>query len=327
MQNLKNRGRLPRTSSAILIFFLLLSLARAADVKSPVWMGVPAYDKGRFFRDLFEKPDQWKETRAAIDVLCYADHQLDRQFTDDELRKWLAQLNQWNLKLGLEVGGIKPWGITGQKTFEIQRKKWDRFQSLGGKIYAIAMDEPLLCCREHIHKTDDYALAETANFIALVRKNYPQTLIGDIETYPSIPLTNHIWWLDALQKKLAEMKVRGLDFYRLDVNWANFIVQNWGSWGEVRKIEQACRQRKIPFSLIYWASGEPGLKRKGVADASIWYISIMQQGYCYAMVDGHPDQVVVQSWLEAPPQCLPETEQWTFTRSVLDFTRTFFERK
>jgi hypothetical protein len=45
------------------------------------------------------------------------------------------------------------------------------------------------------------------------------------------------------------------------------------------------------------------------------------------MVDGHPDQVVVQSWLEAPPKCVPETDPWSFTRSVLDFTRTFVKPK
>ena len=45
------------------------------------------------------------------------------------------------------------------------------------------MDEPLLCCRMHIHKSDDYALEETANFIARVRQQYPGMLIGDIETW------------------------------------------------------------------------------------------------------------------------------------------------
>lgn len=303
-----------------------LRLPAAAD-KPPVWMGVPSFEEGRFFRELMTKPDDWKQTRAAIDVLYYADHRLDKQFTDEELRPWMKQINQWNLKFALEVGAIKPWGQTGQKTFNVQRKKWDRFQSLGAKLYAIAMDEPLLCCREHIHKTDEYALTETANFIALVRKNYPEMMIGDIETFPSIPVADHIWWLDALQKKLAEMKVRGLDFYRLDVNWANFIVQNKGSWKEVRNVESACRQRKLPFSLIYWASGEPLIKRKELADDSTWYISIMHQGYCYAMVDGHPDQIVVQSWLEAPPQCVPETGAWTYTSSVLDFTRRFVKAK
>jgi hypothetical protein len=148
-------------------------------------------------------------------------------------------------------------------------------------------------------------------------------LIGDIETYPSIPLADHFWWIEALQKRLAAKNVRGLDFYRLDVNWAEFVVFNRGSWPEVRKLEQFCRKNKLPFSLIYWASGYPPLKRRGLADDSTWYVSIMSQGYEYAMVQGAPDQYVIESWVDGPARTLPEGEQFSFTRSVLDFTRRF----
>lgn len=319
---------------SVLITVALLALAatgsslrgQEGQVKPTVWMGPPSYDNGKCFRELFEHPEAWQETRSAIDVLMYADHQLNRQFTDDELRAWFSLVRQWRLKFALEVGAVKPWGLTGEKTFAVQRLQWDRFRTLGGEIHAIAMDEPLLCCRMHIHQSDDYAVQETANFIALVRQHYPEMLIGDIETYPSIPLEDHFRWLDTLQKRLAEMQVRGLDFYRLDVNWAEFVVFNRGSWPEVKKLEQYCRQRKLPFSLIYWASGYPPLAKCGLADDATWYVSVMQQGYDYALVQGSPDQYVIESWLEAPSRSTPETELWTFTRSVLDFTRKFAKR-
>ncbi|NQT38348.1 MAG: hypothetical protein HQ581_12700, partial [Planctomycetes bacterium] len=231
-------------------------------------MGPPSYDNGKCFRELFEKPDAWQQTRSEIDVLMYADHWLHKQFTDDELRAWFAHLKNWRLKFALEVGAVKPWGTTGEKAFNVQRPMWDRFGRLGGRIHAIALDEPLLCCRMQIHKSDDYAVRETAAFIALVRQHYPDVLIGDIETYPSIPLEDHFRWIEALEKRLAELQVRGLDFYRLDVNWAEFVVLNRGSWPEVKKLQQYCRQRKLPFGLIYWASGYPALARRGLADDS-----------------------------------------------------------
>jgi hypothetical protein len=289
-----------------------------------VWMGAPGFDDGRCFRELFEKPDEWKETRASIDVLCYTDLHFNKQFTDQQLSAWLPMLRQWGTKLGLEVGAVKPWGQTSQKTFGVEKPMWDRIQRLGGNIYAIAMDEPLLCVRRDLKKDDQYAVQETAAYIALVRQNFPKIRIGDIETYPSIPLDDHYKWIEALQSKLAEMNVRGLDFYRLDVNWAEFTVFDRGNWPEVRKLERFCRQKKIGFSLIYWASGYPGLEKKGLADDSTWYVSLMQQGYNYALVDGHPDQYVIQSWLDhAPARCVPEIEQFTFTRSVLDFSQRF----
>ncbi len=290
-------------------------------------MAPPGVDNGRCFRDLFEKPDAWKETRSLIDVVMYTDLNLKRHFTDEDLRKWFAQLAEWKLRLAMEVGAIKPWGLTGEKTFSREKPNWERLQGLGANLYAIAMDEPFLCCREHIHKPDDYAVQETASYIALVRKHYPQLLIGDIETFPSIPVADHVWWIDALNKRLAELGVRGLDFYRLDVNWANFIVQDKGSWPDVRKVEQFCRSKKMPFSLIYWASGQPLLKKIGLADESTWYISIMHQGHAYAMAQGKPDQYVIESWIGEPPRCVPETDEWTFTRSARDFCRTFVRPK
>lgn len=295
----------------------------AADPRPAVWMGPPAANDGKCFRELFEHPEQWTEARSLIDVLLYTDLNFNKQFKDDELQKWFAMLQQWKIKLGLEVGAIKPWGQTGEKTFNIERPMWERIERLGGEIHAIAMDEPLLSCRKHINKSDDYAVAETAAYIALVRKHFPNVLVGDIETYPSIPLEDHFKWIEALNAKLAEKNVRGLDFYRLDVNWAEFVAFGRGNWREVRELERHCRQKKLPFSLIYWASGYPAMERKGLADDSTWYVSIMQQGYDYALVDGAPDQYVIESWVGAPSRAVPETDEWTFTRSVRDFCRRF----
>lgn len=308
-----------------------------ADVRAPrpqkapiprpeVWMIPTAAADGFALRELFAAPEAWKETRSRVDVLGYADHMLDRQFTDGELRAWLPQLERWGLKLGLEVGAIKPWGLTGQRAFEVQKPKWDRFQSLGGKIHAIALDEPLVCCRAHIHKPDAYAIEETAQFIARVRQHFPEIRIGDIEGYPSISMKDLLAFIDALQSRLQQMKVRGLDFFRLDVDWNHFTLGGKlhpGSWPEVQQLELACRQRKIPFGLIYWAADYPAMRRLGIGDDSTWYVGIMRQGYDYRFVHGAPDQVIIQSWVGAPSRALPETAPWSFTRSVRDFVDRF----
>ncbi len=286
-------------------------------------MSPPGVDNGRAIRELFEHPDAWRETRALVDVFFQTDLNFQRHFTDDELRAWFAQMKQWNIKLALEVGALKEWGRTGEKTFAAEKPIWERIQRLGGDIHAIAMDEPLVCAREHIHESDAYAMEETANYIELVRRHFPGVLVGDIEAYPSISVEDHLRWIDGLQARLAARKVRGLDFYRLDVDWIRFTVQNKGSWREVKQLEQQCRQRKLPFALIYWASGQPAMKQRGLADDSTWYTSIMQQGYDYASVGGSPDHYVIESWIGAPSRAVPESGDWTFTRSVRDFVRKF----
>lgn len=311
---------------AALLVAAWVSIASAEPLPR-IAMMPPAAPGGQSYRDLFTKPDQWSETRSKINVLGYADHMLNKQFTDDELRAWLPMIGKWNLKLELEIGSIKPWGTNAVSSFAHGRKMWDRFQSLGGKIDILSMDEPLCCTRKDLKQPDAYAVEETAKFIALVRTNYPDIQIGDIEPYPFIPLADQIAWVDALQKRLAEMNVRGLDFYRLDVNWAEFVVFDRGNWPEVRKLERHCREKKLPFSLIYWASGYPGLAKRGLADDSTWYVSIMQQGYDYALAEGRPDQYVIESWIGAPSRALPETGDWTFTRSVRDFCERFVKEK
>lgn len=312
-----------RTLLAGLLLAAFSVHAQGTRERPEVWMMPPAHEEGRCLRELFAHPEAWRETRERIDVFCCTDLNYKKLFTDDELRGWFALLKQWNIKVGLEVGAIKPWGLTGEKTFHIEKPLWERIERLGGRIHAIAMDEPLICARRHVNQPDDYAVEETANYIALVRRHFPDVLVGDIETYPSLSVAENQWWITSLQKKLAEKKVRGLDFYRLDVDWVAFTVATNGSWKEARQIELFCRQQKLPFSLIYWASGYPALKRRGLADDATWYTAIMQQGADYALIDGRPDQYVIESWIGAPSNMIPETADFTFTRSIRDFTRKF----
>ncbi|MDB6139648.1 MAG: hypothetical protein JWO94_2720 [Verrucomicrobiaceae bacterium] len=312
-------------SRPLLVVFLALA-AQVQALTPSVWIAPPGTEKGRAFRDLFEHPDDWKDARSKVDVLFYTDLNLQRQFTDDELHAWFGKMKDWNLKLAMEVGALKEWGLTGEKTFNAERRNWEHLQSLGANVYAVCMDEPLCCAREHIHQTDDYAMRETANYIALVREHFPQMLIGDIETYPSLSIEDHKHWIAGLQKLLTERKVRGLDFYRLDVDWHRFTVKNQGSWQEVKTLEHYCRQQHLPFSLIYWPSGYPAMLKRGIADDSTWYVGVMQQGYDYAGIDGRPDHYVIESWVGAPQRTVPESADWTFTRTVRDFCQHFVKR-
>jgi len=321
--------RAPRFFFVALVLAASLSSTRAQAPKTgpTVWMSPPGQDKGKAFRELFERPEDWKETRGLVNVLFTSDLSFKRDgYSDEELTRWFAQARDWKLKLAMEVGAIKGWGRTGAECFTREQDTWQRLQKLGADFYAIAMDEPLVCTREQIHESDEYAVEETANYVALVRKNYPNMLVGDIEAYPSSSVDEHEHWIEALNKRLAEKGVRGLDFYRLDVDWLRFEAQGKGSWKDLRGLERWCRQKKLPFQLIYWASGYPALNRHGLADDSTWYVAIMQQGYDYAVEDGRPDVFVVQSWIEAPSRCLPDSEEWTFTRSVRDFARKFVKR-
>jgi hypothetical protein len=299
-----------------------LTLGQAPPRKPAVWIGPPGVENGKSLRALFEHPEQWSQTRSMVDGLLYADHNF-KQFSDDDLRLWFSRLREWKLRLSLEVGAVKEWGPTGDVTFNREHANWDRIKGLGGNIYSIAMDEPFLCARDRLKKPNEYAVEETARFMALARERYPEILIGDIEPYPSISIPDHQWWIENLNRKLREKHVHELDFYRIDTNWINFTVQRNGSWKELKQLEQYCRGRRLPFSLIYWPADLPSLQRLGRAGESTWYISIMRQAQDYAVIGGAPDEYVIESWVGAPSMTVPETDDWTFTRSVRDFVERF----
>jgi hypothetical protein len=294
----------------------------------PVWMAPPG-DQGRALRELFDHPDEWAATRLRIQGLGYADHNLARQFSDAEMRPMFAQLKSWGLKFGLEVGAVKRWAPTGARAFAIDRKSWDRFIGDGAEIAAVAMDEPLSFSVKEMGEPIAYAVAQTADFISLVRAAYPGMLVGDIEPYPSLSAADLLAFIDALQAALRQRRVRGLDFLRLDVDWMFFengSAAGAQGWLGVRRLEALCHQRGLPFSLIYWAADYPSLLRLGLATDATWEDGIMRQGAAYARVGGVPDQVMIQSWVHAPEHAVPETASGTFTRSVLDFTNAFVTR-
>ncbi len=160
-----------------------------------------------------------------------------------------------------------------------------------------------------------YAVNETAQFVELVRKHFPDLLVGDIEPYPSLSFYDHLRWVEALNKRLEFLGVRKLDFYRIDPNWAAFPVQH-GSWRNVAELADKCRAAGVPFSLIYWASPAPSEMKQGKANRDTWHRELMEEARAFRAVGGRADQVVVQSWIGQPDAALPETDPATFSGSV-----------
>jgi len=104
-----------------------------------------------------------------------------------------------------------------------------------------------------------------------VRQHYPDVRVGDIEAYPFASVPDLIAFIDGVEKRLKELNVRGMDFFQIDVDWVHFIMDHPEGWTEVKQLENACRARKIPFSLLYWAADYGHLKRSNLADDSTWY--------------------------------------------------------
>ena len=320
-----------RTAKLFLLSTLFLASCEAfAQPPSPphsrvLWAGPPNVDNGTPMRELFEHPQAWQQARGRMAGLGYADHAF-AQFSDDDLRVWFPQLRRWNLKLSLEVGAIKEWGPTGTIAFEKSCKNWDRFLADGAEIDSISLDEPMRFSYDVLKKPQGWAVEETATYIALVRKKYPTWKIGDIEPYPSYDAPTILAFIDALQTRLKQMGVRGLDFFRLDVDFMNFVpgnVKGKDGWRGVHQLEMQVQRRGLPFSMIYWAAGLTALAKNGQATEMTWETKILQQGAAYRAAGGRPDEYFIEDWVGSPHHATPENQPGTFMHSVDAFGSRF----
>jgi hypothetical protein len=317
-----NRAR--RMTRRCLAAMFALAVPVMAHAQARVWLFPSPFEDGRTLKELFEKASGWQQTRQHITGIAYADHWLNSQFNDAQLRAWLPQLSRWGLKLGLEVGAVKPHTPTGQQAFDNDHPKWDRFIADGGHIDNIAMDEPYVTTARNLHLPAQYGVEQTAQFVALVRRAYPGMAVGDIEPYPSFQPAELMQWVDALQARLRQSGVKGIDFLRLDVDWMHFHPgdpKGALGWQGVRMIEAECHRRHLPFSLIYWAADYPSLRHADRQTDQTWTDGILDEAARYAAAGGRPDEIMVESWLlspeAVPAHAVPENNPNTMTGSVL----------
>jgi hypothetical protein len=262
--------------------------------------------------DLLSHPADWRSTHGNINTIIYADHNFNQE-TDETMRRWFSAMAAQGLRLELEVGAIKRWAPTSEKVFEIEEVVWDRINRLGGNIKSIAMDEPLVAAIDSFHQSEIFAVNETAKFVLLVRQKYPDIEIGDVESYPFSSLAEHMSWIDHLNKKLSDIGVRGLDFYRVDPDWNAFPSR--GNWSDVTSLASFCGSRGLKSSLIFWSATAPAHRNDSQADF-VWHDGLMTEANAIKEAHGRFDQMVVESWVGLPKVAIPEDDPYSFTGSL-----------
>ncbi|MHB1456316.1 MAG: hypothetical protein ACYC0V_05310 [Armatimonadota bacterium] len=296
--------------------------------KPEFWMmPSPWPDNGGPLRELINKDAGWAQTRKVIDGIGYWPILLNVHFSDKEITQLFAKIKKYNLKFAFEVQVLKQEYPTVDITFKMLEDQMKRFEPLGAKVDRFVFDEPFYATKYVLGKPDSFAIEETAKYVYRLRKKYPNVTIGDVEPYPVLKIDELKTFVIKLNEECAKLGVKGLDFFRVDVDWLNMNNTYAGSWVEVKQLEDFCRSKGMEFSLIYWAAYYPKLDELKLADDMTWYLGIMNQGNMYAAVGGKPDEYVVESWVHVPKRSLPETDKTSFTGSVLDFYNRFLRGK
>ena len=331
--------------SAASVSFVWAESSSSAPVSGQYWM----MPKNSSFDELFSDVSAWKNTYPVVDMVGFADHALHNLYDDATLASGFAAMNNLGIPLMLEVGAIKEWsgGCYGQAIFDVESPMWSRFMNLGADLKGVTFDEPLVNVMEMPtwdYLGDDaakfeFAVEQTAEFIKIIRQNYPGMLIGDIEVLPHFTSGFVIEWIDALEARLAQKGVAGQDYFSIDLNWAAFEHAGYTQaegWAEVKAVEDHCKSIGLPFNLIYWSADvTPYVDGFGNAIMDersdiAWYNQIMFQGEGYYTAGGRPDNYIVETWVTAgpdstpmPPTTVPDTLPHSFTSSVADFYYRF----
>jgi hypothetical protein len=267
--------------------------------------------------------DSWSETRRSTSYLGVADYAL-ASYAESHAREVAAcfrNMNAAGLGLSLGTAALKQWCTTGQACYDGLSPAWNRLLALGANLEVLEIDEPLTMVLGHdgwpLPRDFDYAVEQTAEFIRLVRQNYPRVRIVEQEAYPAIAAETLRSWIRSLAKACAARGVTGPDYFEIDHNWNEPFgtgADHW-NWSDIRSMLNEAHGAQMGFGVIFWRANP----RYGDTDEG-WYNGVMDQGASYQSEGIVPDFYSILSWLTVPERIVPDR---LYDTSFMGTVRTF----
>ncbi len=266
-------------------------------------------------RAMFEADAPWAKVAAHTDVVELGPGDVLSASAAD-LGAVIADLKRRHIKLAVEMSLLARTPDCQAKNeaylpdTDLITRMLGKIAQNGGDVRYINMDEPFhfgtrwtgpTAC----HETAEALAVRIRDGIAVARRVFPNVLVGDTEVVD----TSRPWidslagWADTFRQATGQK----LAFFHSDVNWSGIATRN------LVPLAAAMRQRGIPFGVIYDADA-------GADSDLAWTTSALSH---IATIEGplglHPDQPVVQTWVNYPSHALPEDAPGTLTNVALDW--------
>lgn len=235
---------------------------------------------------------------------------------DGDLSTCFSGLRNRGTRLMIEVAARKEWCETGAECASATIGYASRFRSLGASIDAFSMDEPFFATRAHGLGDDYSAVVETAEWMRIIRNEFPNTLIISIEPFPAISANDLSWWLQALRDRSAIIGTPFVDMFILDHDW-NAAEDPAG----VAQVGDAAHDQGLRYGVLFG-----GLYPSGNCSSDrTWYDGIFYQAQIYANYGVGVNLYSINNFVCRPIAVLPESQQWSFTMSVRDFIWAYIQ--
>jgi hypothetical protein len=263
------------------------------------------------FMALFAPNAQWADAARKVRIL-----KISSAFalwgSDRDLQETFAGLKEQGIALAIETGLLSGDGHCGKGmegysnhttavtiTRRIQRLGGDlAYVALGGELWFGHFDNNRNACHSPIQ---DIA-REIADHVAEMHGVFPNARIGAIEPITdAMPATALSEYLDAYRAATGAP----FAFLHADVQWAR-------AWQ--RPLEDAANlahRGQIPFGVIINSD------RPRESGDKVWTTRARDRLRAVRAIIS-PEQLIIQSWVNAPSRWLPETDDSTLTSIVKD---------
>ncbi len=262
------------------------------------------------FLDACFNLSQWAYPRAYTTHLGVYDRIL-ADYADShptQVSSCFSQLDTAGIQFAMGTGALKEWCTTAQDCFNAEEPDWDSLTTLGGTIAMMELDEPLTAVLMNpdwpLSRDYNYAVAQTAEFIRLVRQKYPNVTIVEQEAYPAISASVLESWVRDLKSRCIAIGTRPPDYFELDHDWHapyGSGTFRW-NWYDISNMKSVCHGIGVGFSVIFWAADASNSNSD-----SDWYNGVMYQGAMYQIHGIMPDYYSLNSWLNIPHVTVPGT--------------------
>jgi hypothetical protein len=269
-------------------------------------------------REMFMQPQAWRTVRRTTDVFKFYEQQLLADTPSDcpdcagntfpQLARADAftRLSAWGLRIGIEVGAIKPWGCTASATLPLAMEAVRRVEAGRAVVTELAMDEPLLGAEECQLSLEEAAI-HTAAFARDARRGRPHLRVGDIEPYPYFSAPLLLSWVSALRRSGYIPA-----FFHLDVDRAQAGRIGADVASDLALLRSSLEGQGIPFGVIFWSEN-------GESDEA-YFVDVMGWVETVRIAIGEPSHSIFQSWAVSPegrldvPANLPSTSDYSHVR-------------
>jgi hypothetical protein len=293
---------------------------------------------------LVDFPEQWTETRSAIDRVQFFGMTMltDQQ---DKLKEMAALFSESDIKATFEIGGLLDWhadeqDLSAERSFEEDLAMLNHWRDAGGTIDRVHLDGPIRRMVypfgvEESYHTFDTAIAELVQLINLwhaegvevfLLTNFPNWGWKGESAYVNQRFTpfelGYGDYYDVYMYLMAELEKNGgyldgvivdspLDFSNKEIQ-SNNDLSHIDFFERILDLENLVQESGMKFGLIYNSVfGMRGSNRD-------FYFDVMDYIEIYHDYGGRPDIYNIVSWMQFPLVFLPEGTPHTMTNLALN---------